>query len=944
MTFGSSGPESTDVTAVYSVASPPPARSGWTIAEDGTYNVTLADNSPTDTAGQPLGPASATFQVAIADTNAPTAAITAPPDIAAASNNPATVTVVYNDDVNVNGLSLGAGNLAVTGPAGNLPASLVSSNPPTGNAQQITATYSIAAPPGGWVNADDGKYTVALGSNPVQDTSGNNATGTAATFNVNIPVPDTTAPVASISAPSISSAGGATETVTVLYTDDTAVKASTITKSDITVTGPSGPLTVQSVSPPGANAASITATYTITAPGGKPWSAADDGNYTIAMAQGSVTDTSGNGISAGSQNFAVKIAVPDTTQPTAVISAPSITSSGGTTEDITVTYSDNVAVKQSTISKSDITVTGPAGPLTVQSVSTSPGSDAASITATYVVTAPGGKAWSSTDDGNYAITLAAGTVTDTSGNNVAAGSQNFSVNIAPPDTSPPTATITAANVTGPGGSNEIVTVTYSDSGSGVDASTIDSGSVTVTGPDGPLSLVTLSKLPSVNGPTVSAVYTFAAPGGAACPSANGNYTVSVVAGHVTDVAGNGIAGSTAKFNVNAGILDTTPPIASISASDITSPGGTSETVVVTYTDSGTGVDPKTIGSGNITVSGPGGALTVMSVHTTTTAGGIIATYTVGSPGGQPWNASDNGGYTVAVVAGSVKDIAGNGIATSSGGFSVNATVPDTSPPVATISTPNITAAGTDPQTINVTYADPNSNVSASTLGIANISVSGPQGPLDVTDFSATPNGDAPTLTVIYTVAAPLGGWSNLDNGTYTVAVNAGQVKDPSGNSAAVTTATFTVNIAAPGDPSDTSFNGGQPVTASFVAEAVVTLPDGQLMLAGHEGVSGSSQGVLELLNPDGSVDTSFGTGGTVTTPAGENFAYYALVIQGNNHVIVAGGNGSDFLLQRFDFNGNLDATFGSSGTVLSSFGGPSDTAYSLALTSSGQIVAGRIQR
>lgn len=937
--FVSSGPASTDVVANYTVS--PPSQNGWTLADDGNYTVTLPGNSPTDTTGQPLGPAGATFQVAIPDTTAPTANINAPSDVNSASNNPVTVTVVYNDDVNVKGSTLADGNLKVTGTAGNLPVSLVSANPSSGDAQQITATYSIAAPSGGWAHADNGTYTIALGASPVQDTSGNNAVGGAATFDVNVPIVDITAPVASISAPSISSAGGTTESVTITYTDDIAVRASTISKTDLTITGPSGPLTVQSVNFTGGNATSITAIYVVTAPGGKAWSAADNGNYSITLGAGKVTDTSGNGVAAKSASFSVNIPVPDTTPPTAVISAPSISSSGGNTESISVTYADNDAVKASSIAKSNLTVTGPSGPLTVQSVS-APGGDAGSITVTYLVAAPGGKAWSSADNGNYTIALAAGSVTDVAGNGVAAGSQNFNVNIPVPDTTPPTATISAANVTAPGGSNEIVTVTYSDSGSGVDASTVNSGSVTVNGPGGPLSLVSLSKLPSVNGPTVSAVYTFAAPGGAWSPTANGSYTISVVPGHVMDVANNAIAGTTATFTVNAGIIDTAPPIAVIAAPDINSPGGTSETIVVTYSDGGSGVDPQSIGIGDITVSGPGGNLTVSSVHKNTTAGGVVATYTVGSPNGQPWNASDNGGYTVSIVPGGVKDLAGNGIAASSGGFSVNATVPDTAPPVASISAPGIVAASTAPQIITVTYADPNSNVSASTLGIGNISVSGPQGPLNVTDFSASSTGDAPSLTVTYTVTAPLGGWSNLNNGTYTVAVNANQVKDPSGNSAAVATAAFTVNVAAPGDPSDTTFNGGQPVTAPFVAETVVTLPDGQLMLAGHEGnsASGTSQGVLELLNSDGSVDTSFGTSGMAVTPAGENFAYYTMVLQGSNHLIVAGGNGADFLLQRFDLNGNLDATFGSSGTELSSLGGSNDTAYSLALTASGQIVAG----
>ena len=57
--------------------------------------------------------------------------------------------------------------------------------------------------------------------------------------------------------------------------------------------------------------------------------------------------------------------------------------------------------------------------------------------------------------------------------------------------------------------------------------------------------------------------------------------------------------------MNAGVLDTTPPTASISAGNITSPGGTTETVTVTYTDSGSGMNSNTIKTSNLSVSGPG---------------------------------------------------------------------------------------------------------------------------------------------------------------------------------------------------------------------------------------------------------------------------------------------------------------------------------------------------
>ncbi len=808
-----------DVTAVYTIA--PPSGGSWTASNDGTYTVNLPANTAADTTGAPLGPATSSFTVSVPDTTAPTATINPPADVTVASNNPATFNIIYSDDVAVAALS-GSAVPTVQGPNGSLPVSLTGTTPSSGNAQQITANYSIAAPLGGW-------------------------------------------------------------------------------------------------------------------------STSDNGNYSINLAAGTVQDTAGNPVGAAGQQFQVSVAAPvDTTPPTASISAPDVTSAGGNTEQITIVYSDDTLVTAGSIGANDLTVTGPAGTLNFKSVSKSPNQNAGTITATYTVSLPGGRTWNSGANGTYTISLAGNAVRDTSNNPVAASTKTFTVNIAAPDTAPPTASIQAADVTAPGAAVEIVTVTYSDAGSGVNANTVDNGSLTVTGPGGPLSLVTLSKLPTVSGPTVTAVYTFAAPGGVWSPASNGNYTVSVVAGHVKDIAGNALGALTRNFNVNAGVLDLTPPGAAVAASDITSPGGTSETITVTYTDSGSGVNAQTIDSSDINVSGPSGSLNITGVHTSATPNGVVATYIVSSPAGHAWNSGDNGVYTISVAAGSVKDNAGNGVAATGGAFTVSAAVPDTTPPSATISAPAINTASTDPQTVTVVYHDPNSNVSAASLGLGNISVSGPQGPLSVASFAASPSGDVGTITVTYTVNAPLGGWSNANNGNYTVALNAGQVKDPSGNAAAVTTAQFAVNIAAPGDPSDTTFNGGQPVTAPFVAEAVVPLANGQLLLIGHQGnlLSRQSTGVLERLNADGTVDKSFGGNGTVTSAAGSNFAYYAVVQQGADHLIVAGTDGTDFLLQRFDLNGNLDASFGSGGTTLTSFGGTGDSAFSVALTSSGQIVAG----
>ena len=83
-------------------------------------------------------------------------------------------------------------------------------------------------------------------------------------------------------------------TFTVVFTDDLAVKLSTIDSADIRVTGPNGYnqlATLVSVTP-SADGTPLQAMYTIPAPGGK-WQNKDNGVYTIALEAGQISDTAG---------------------------------------------------------------------------------------------------------------------------------------------------------------------------------------------------------------------------------------------------------------------------------------------------------------------------------------------------------------------------------------------------------------------------------------------------------------------------------------------------------------------------------------------------------------------------------------------------------------------------------------------------------------------------
>jgi uncharacterized delta-60 repeat protein len=135
---------------------------------------------------------------------------------------------------------------------------------------------------------------------------------------------------------------------------------------------------------------------------------------------------------------------------------------------------------------------------------------------------------------------------------------------------------------------------------------------------------------------------------------------------------------------------------------------------------------------------------------------------------------------------------------------------------------------------------------------------------------------------------------------------------------------------------DTSFGTGGEVTTSFAGmgnsvggKGVAVTSTGQIVTLGS---NGGNQFVLARYNADGSLDTTFGTGGYVitTVPGGDSGAG-SLLEQPNGDLIVqyAGGANDAFgtwYLYRFNANGALDTSFGIQGIVTTAApGGSSET-------------------
>jgi uncharacterized delta-60 repeat protein len=157
---------------------------------------------------------------------------------------------------------------------------------------------------------------------------------------------------------------------------------------------------------------------------------------------------------------------------------------------------------------------------------------------------------------------------------------------------------------------------------------------------------------------------------------------------------------------------------------------------------------------------------------------------------------------------------------------------------------------------------------------------------------------------------------------------------PSGSSGAGSSAQSAGS--APGGP----FATGNAVDAGFVAESVLPLSTGKLLVIGHKGdfATGQSQGVIERLNSDGSLDTTFASHGQIVS--GTNEAYYAGAMQDSRHFVVVGSSNGDFVLRRYNLNGSVDTTFGTGGRIITDFGTANDVARAMAIGPGGTIVVG----
>jgi uncharacterized delta-60 repeat protein len=143
---------------------------------------------------------------------------------------------------------------------------------------------------------------------------------------------------------------------------------------------------------------------------------------------------------------------------------------------------------------------------------------------------------------------------------------------------------------------------------------------------------------------------------------------------------------------------------------------------------------------------------------------------------------------------------------------------------------------------------------------------------------------------------------------------------------------------------DTTFGTGGRVNLNLGVNEngnAVVMQSGKILVAGNATVGGVTQFFVTRLNSTGAVDAGFGTSGITVTPIGDGAAANGMGLQSNNKIVLGGvavANGEVlFAVSRYTSSGVLDTTFGVGGTATTPVG-DFGVGNALAIDASNRIV------
>lgn len=126
---------------------------------------------------------------------------------------------------------------------------------------------------------------------------------------------------------------------------------------------------------------------------------------------------------------------------------------------------------------------------------------------------------------------------------------------------------------------------------------------------------------------------------------------------------------------------------------------------------------------------------------------------------------------------------------------------------------------------------------------------------------------------------------------------------------------------------DSSFGDQGKIFTDFgydyeLATGVAITPDNNIIVGGY-GSNGFVTITYDILlskyKPNGSFDSSFGVNGKVSKNFGQDEYIYSTLLQEDGKIILSGNNIQDFLITRFNSNGQSDLSFGTNGLTTTDF-------------------------
>lgn len=396
--------------------------------------------------------------------------------------------------------------------------------------------------------------------------------------------------------------------------------------------------------------------------------------------------------------------------PQAELQPADLTAPDQATHTIQVTYYDNLAIDVASVGAGDLRVTGPAGYARLgQLVSVSPTGNGSPRTATYSVTAPDLDSWKPSDNGMYTVTMEPNQVRDTEGAWVPGGVLGaFQVSIpatiysATMDSDPGWTLepdwqygVPAYGSGGPtGGATGSKIVAYNLAGNYPNNLSVKHATTPPINTAGRTSLSlrfarwlrlrnndTATISVSTNGTTWITVWTTVNHSDSAWQTVQyalpeevaGSSSLRVRWSLASNQNQNDIGWNIDDVEILAdGTVDTTPPSAVLTVFDLTDDAASQQAITVTYADE-TAVKRSSLDSADLLVTGPNGysnLATFTSADLPLDGSPITAFYSLAAPGAT-WDESDNGTYTVRLVAGAVADTLNNTVnATLLGTFDV----------------------------------------------------------------------------------------------------------------------------------------------------------------------------------------------------------------------------------------------------------------------------------